>query len=278
MAKKDDFKGSIKKREHIIPQAKKVASLDDHVERMDATEKTIKSYYDNEHQIIKEHRAYELALLKPPASGSKEDTPYNKLFGLYETIDKEHEKGELPPNSIEDHLKQFANIIIPAMMDLAPKGEKMTPDMEAHNILSLKHYLSVYDAQTGKKQGTIYEHVKGLIAKGHAHRASAIMIQAVMEAKKSLELQDFLNTLIPAGKGKKGNKHYDFMMKASEKIAKTVNEKSKIDYEVTPGLIGHDRRMFVEFYKHYSKGEYDAVKEMAKDIAKDKAEKEPLLA
>ncbi|MBN2111654.1 hypothetical protein JW707_01005 [Candidatus Woesearchaeota archaeon] len=272
MAKKTGKDFSIKKREHIIPQAKAAANLEDHVERMDATQKLIKSYHDNEHQIIKEHRAYELALLKPSKPGSKEETPYLKLFGLYEKIDKEHEKGELPPNSIEDHLKQFANIIMPSMMNLEPKGGKLTPDMETHNINSLKFYLNTYDSKNQRKVGTTYLQIKDMIAKGHGHRASALMIQVIMEVKKQHEFEDFLDTLFPAGKGKKGDKHYDFMLKASEKIAKTVNEKSKLDYEVTPGLIGHDRNQFVSFYRHYAKGEYDEIKKMAKDLAQQNTE------
>jgi hypothetical protein len=260
--KSDDYKGSIKARKHIEKVAKEVSSIDDHVERAKATSHALKSYYDNEHQIIREHRAYEMELMKPPKKG--EESEYTKLYGIWEKIDEEHKGGKLKASSIDAKLKDFANILIPSMHDYKPKKEEMTPDFQMLNMESMKNYLNSYDVMNNQDQGTTYAQVREMLKDGHGHQATSLIIKAILDVKKRRELGNFLDLLFPADE--KG-KHFDFMLKASEKMAEDVNKSLKgkgDDYKVSSKLLGKDRNTFLHAYQLYANGEYDAIKKIDK--------------
>ena len=167
-----------------------------------------------------------------------------KMQGLYKKLHDTHtdKKGTLEITAATTWLRKFANEIMPSM-HVGAEGH------EEENYQSLVRYCNDYDRINKRKVPLIAE-IKGLIAKGKGHAATAKMIEAISFVTKNQELNNFMEMLLPPD-------HYQFIEHASKKIADDVNKTLKgKPYEVSAIKVGED---FTSMYQQYSVKNYKTI-------------------
>lgn len=255
----DNGEFKVKDRKSMSQVAEKVAGIEDHLKRIEATTTALQTYYSaREKKIADEHKEPEFGLLDP----AKE--PYKKLFKVYGDVKKAREKGEMKSKSIDKFVQEIADVMMPNLFGFKAAAEEMPKELKMHNVQMMRFYLDNYDASTpGKEQGESYKELKKLIKDGHASEAAHLIMKAVRTVKQGHEFMEFLDTLFPTEiEDEKEEQHYQFMLKAAEHMAEKAN-KDLGPNSVSSAKLAQNRQAFVTAYQHYAHGDYQTLKKLA---------------
>ncbi len=232
------------KRGDLESIAEEVTSIKDHDARIAETIKAFTGYH-NSGTLDAEHRKPVMEMINP------EGSTYKDLWSkLYQPLDKEHKKkgGDLAESVVSEWTKKFADMVMPAMKS-GVKGEKI------HNYQTMKFYLTQFDEMNQQEHGTTLKKVQELIRKGHGAEAAATIIEALRTAKKTNELQHFVELLLPKKEG-----HYKFIKNAAKIIADETTAKylrprgEDKPPEISVGKIGEN---IASYFSLYASKRYD---------------------